>query len=120
LGPQIPPPQPPINCLIRKPSKRNRETARCPTPSTPAPSARSTRIGSSGCAISSKTNHIDWETYLRSLLADGRAPAPFIYGPDVYLDTADVSAFRDHLQAESLRRMAELMGRTEILAPESR
>ena len=26
-------------------------------------------------------NHIDWETYLRSLLVDGRAPAPFIYGP---------------------------------------
>jgi hypothetical protein len=64
-------------------------------------------------------NHIDWETYLRSLLADGCAPAPFIYGPDVYLDRADVSAFRDHLQAESLRRMAELMGRTEILAPEA-
>ena len=43
------------NRLIRKPSKRNRETARCPTPSAPGPNARSTRIGSSGCAISSKT-----------------------------------------------------------------
>ena len=39
-------------------------------------------------------NHIDWETYLRSLLVDGRAPAPFIYGPDIYLDRADVSSFR--------------------------
>jgi hypothetical protein len=66
-----------------------------------------------------KNNQIDWETYLRSLLVDGRAPTPFIYGIDVYLDRADVSSFRDHLQAESLRRVAELMDQTEILAPEA-
>lgn len=63
-------------------------------------------------------NHIDWETYVRSLLI-GRAPAPFIYGSSIYLDRADVSSFRGHLQAESLRRIAELIDQTEILAPEA-
>jgi hypothetical protein len=65
-----------------------------------------------------KDNHIDWETYLRSLLVDSRAPAPFIYGSNIYVDRADVSSFREHLQAESLRRVAELIAETEILAPE--
>jgi hypothetical protein len=62
-------------------------------------------------------NNIDWETYMGSLLT-GRAPAPFIYGSNIYLDRSDVSSFRDHLRAESLRRVAELINQTEILAPE--
>jgi hypothetical protein len=66
-----------------------------------------------------ETNHIPWETYLRSLLTDGRAPTPFIYGADIYLDRSDVSSFRGHLQTESLRRVAELIDQTEILAPEA-
>jgi hypothetical protein len=65
-----------------------------------------------------EANSIDWETYLGSLLT-GRAPAPFIYGSDIYLDRSDVSSFRGHLRAESLRRVAELMDKTEILAPEA-
>jgi hypothetical protein len=63
-------------------------------------------------------NHIDWETYLESLLT-GRAPAPFIYGSDIYLDRSDVSSFRDHLRAEGLRRVAALIAETEILAPQA-
>jgi hypothetical protein len=63
-------------------------------------------------------NNIDWETYVRSLLT-GRAPAPFIYGSDIYLDRSDVSSFRGHLRAESLRRVAELINKTEVLAPEA-
>jgi hypothetical protein len=63
-------------------------------------------------------NHIDWETYLGSLLV-GRAPAPFIYGSDIYLDRSDVSSFLGHLHAESLRRVAELIDKTETLAPEA-
>jgi hypothetical protein len=63
-------------------------------------------------------NHIGWESYLKGLLA-GRAPAPFIFEPEIYVDRADVSSFRSHLQAESLRRVAELIDQTEILAPEA-
>jgi hypothetical protein len=64
-------------------------------------------------------NKINWEVYFRSLLSDGRAPAPFIYGPDIYVDRADVSSFRERLQAESLLRVAELIDQTETLAAES-
>jgi hypothetical protein len=63
-------------------------------------------------------NNIDWETYLRFLLI-GRAPTPFIYGSDLYLDRSDVSSFRDHLRAEGMRRVVELIDKTEILAPEA-
>ena len=61
-----------------------------------------------------KNNSIDWRTYFRSLLIDGltRLPAPFIYGSNIYVDRADVSSFREHLQAESLRRVAELVAET--------
>jgi hypothetical protein len=63
-------------------------------------------------------NAIDWRIYLAQLLI-GLAPAPFVYGGTVYVDRADVSLFRERLRAESLRRMAELIDKTEILAPEA-
>jgi hypothetical protein len=65
-----------------------------------------------------KESDIDWETYLGCLLT-GCAPAPFVFGPSLYLDRSDVSSFRGHLRAESLRRVAELINQTEILAPEA-
>ena len=64
-------------------------------------------------------NHIGWETYLRSLLPTAALPRRSSMAPDIYVDRADVSSFRGHLQAESLRRVAELIDQTEILAPEA-
>lgn len=63
-------------------------------------------------------NKIDWRIYLSQLLV-GLAPAPFAYGGTIYLDLADVSLFRAHLRAESLRRVAELVDQTQTLGPEA-
>ena len=63
-------------------------------------------------------NKIDWQIYLRELLA-GLAPAPIVYGGSLYVDRADTSLFRERLVAESLRRLAELIDKTEILTSEA-
>ena len=61
--------------------------------------------------------NIDWETYLHSLLVEGLAPPPIVFERNLYIDRTDEGSFRGRLRAESLKRAAELMRETEILAP---
>jgi hypothetical protein len=60
---------------------------------------------------------IDWETYLHSLLTEGLAPPPIVFERNLYIDRTDEGSFRGRLRAASMKRAAELMRETEILAP---